>query len=191
VKKTLKVNGVVVGEVESTGDPDADTAIMRQFLEAKGIVREVPLAKSIFMQALSFCRAASVLQEHDLTRDATTLPMVAPFVVTATFAAELYLKVLHEVCGHSARGHNLLDLFDGLPESTRNRIAQLAARYASAFGVPEVSSVTVRATVESLATAFVEWRYWYESGDAPLVKVQPLVLTLKALDEACREAGAA
>ncbi len=112
-------------------------------------------------------------------------------MVTATFATELYLKVLHQVHGHAARGHNLLELFDALPDATRERVAQLAVRNAGAFDVQLASMGTFRTTIEGLATAFTDWRYWYETGQALLVQVQPLILAMKALDEACREQGAA
>ncbi len=121
-KKTLYVNGIIVGEVVATGDFQKDLEVFRQFLRDKGLHKEVTKVQAMFRQALSFATTAAHLYERDLLKAPRNGLSVAPFVVNSAFSIELYLKTLHELQGKTARGHSLLDLYDQLAETTRDAL---------------------------------------------------------------------
>ena len=191
MKKSILLNGLLVGEYEATGDPEQDIVLMNEFLKAKGLYRERTTAQATFMQALAFCRTAATIYERDLTGPNRHGPSAAPFVVNAAFSIELYLKTLHELAGKGVRGHDLLKLLDALSAEHQGSVLRCAQKHAPSYQVPVPSADSFRSIVASLATAFVDWRYWHESGHTGLVDIQPTILLLKALDEACREHGAA
>ena len=56
--------------------------------------------------------------------------------------------------------------------------------------VPELSAEKFRGYVEELNTAFVTWRYLYETGTTGLITSQSTVLVMAALDGAARQLGA-
>lgn len=103
--KTIYVNGVVVGDVETTGDVESDIRIIREFLESKGLHREVTRAQAMFRQALSFCQTAAHLHDRDLVAVPRNGLSVVPFVVNSALSIELYLKTLHHLRAASPRGH--------------------------------------------------------------------------------------
>ena len=85
----------------------------------------------------------------------------------------------------------ILKLFEALNAEQQASVLRHAQKHGPAYQVPVVSTDSLRSIVASLATAFVDWRYWHESGHTGRVDIQPTILLLKALDEACREHGAA
>jgi hypothetical protein len=191
MKKTVYVNGLVVGEVEGTGDVQKDIETTREFLKAKGLYRETTVVQSMFCQALSFCTAAAYLYERDLkTTPVRNGASMVPFVVNSALSIELYLKALHRLADKSLRGHHLLDLYDSLPNETRNTIVEAAQREGPGYQVVVTSAEHFREFVAELDTAFVDWRYCYETGETGKVTVQPAILVMKALHESCRRLGA-
>ena len=124
--KTIYVNGIIVGEVGATGDLQKDLDATMKFLKDKGIHKEVTKVQAIFRQALSFASTAAHLYEKDLTKAPRNGLSLAPFVVNSAFSIELYLKTLHELGGTPVRGHELLKLYDSLPDPTRQAIFSCA-----------------------------------------------------------------
>lgn len=190
MRKTIYVNGIVVGDVEVTGDVGTDIELIRQFLQSRGIQREVTLVQAMFRQALSFCTTAAHLYERDLRRPPANGLSVAPFVVNSAFAIELYLKTLHQLEGAPVRGHSLLQLYDGLPDDSRQNIVDIARIHGPSYQVAVADGDVFRQFVAELDNAFTDWRYCYETGQTGTVHLQPAILVMKALDEACRSKGA-
>jgi len=189
-KKTIFVNGVIVGEVDATGDFQKDLGVVRQFLKDKGLHKEVTKVQAMFRQALSFATTAAHLHKQDLLKAPRNGLSIAPFVVNSAFSIELYLKTLHELQGTSMRGHALLELYDALSDKTREAIFRLATsnavRYQVSLGTPK----QFRSFVSELNNSFMEWRYLYETGSVGSVTIQPTILVMAALHDTCKELGA-
>ena len=190
MKKTVYVNGIVVGDVEATGDVEKDVELIRNFLKAKGLHREVTMAQAMFRQALSFCTTAAHLYKQDLRNAPRNVPSVVPFVVNSAFSIELYLKTLHHLRGTSVRGHSLLAIYDALSDESRDMVVSIAQRHGPGYQVTVASGDVFRGFVAELDTAFIDWRYIHETGQTSRINVQPMILVMKALDEVCRQLGA-
>ncbi|MBI3894514.1 MAG: hypothetical protein HY313_01145 [Acidobacteria bacterium] len=189
-KKTLYVNGVIVGEVEATGDIQKDMELARDFLKSKGLHKEVTMTQAMFRQALSFSTTAAYIHKRDLLKAPTNGLSVVPFVVNSAFSIELYLKTLLNLHGVAARGHSLLNLYDALPEEARGAVFDAAKRHAHEYQVKVSTQEEFRGFVAELDTAFVEWRYCYETGHAGIINIWPTILVMKAAHEACKKLGA-
>jgi hypothetical protein len=185
------VNGMMVGEVNATGDYHNDLEAVRQFLKEKGLHKEVTKVQAMFRQALSFSTTAAYLHKRDLLTAPRNGLSVAPFVVNSAFSIELYLKTLHELQGSSARGHSLLDLYDHLSSATRDVIVRHALKNANAYNVNLTTADQFREFVAELNNSFNDWRYCYEKGSTQQVTIQPAIVVMKAVHEACKELGAA
>ncbi|MCZ6753070.1 MAG: hypothetical protein O7E51_14740, partial [Acidobacteria bacterium] len=86
MKQKIYVNGILVGEIEITGDVEKDLKLIRDYLTAKGIQREVTMAQAMYRQALSFCRAANHVYKQDLQKAPRNVPSMVPFVVNSAFS---------------------------------------------------------------------------------------------------------
>lgn len=189
--KTLYVNGLIVGEVPATGDHDKDIEVMRQFLRDKGLHREVTKVQAMFRQAISFSTTAAHLYRQDLSKAPRNGLSIAPFVVNSAFSIELYLKTLHELQSTSpGKEHHLLKLYDGLTVATRDVVVRHALADGASYGVRLTTADQFRGFMDELDSAFVDWRYCHESGNASRITIQPTILVMKAVHEACRELGA-
>ncbi len=192
MKKTLKVNGVIVGEVEvPEGDIQGEVAAFQQFLRQKGLKREVTPLQAIFRQALCFATTARHLYDG-LNGPARSPVNAIPFVVNSAFCVELYLKTLHEVQGQRPRGHRLLTLFDKLPTAVRAAVLEAGIRYQNERGIRDLSAAGFRQFIADLDDAFTRWRYCHEvaSPDTGVVHIEPSILVIRALDQVCRDSGA-
>lgn len=184
MKKTLFLNGIVVGEVESTGDIDRDIEVARQFLDERGLRKEVSLFQGIYNQAVAFSTTSAYLHERDLRRPPPRKgASVAPFVVNSAFAIELYLKALAQKHGHSLRGHELLKLYKALPKVALIEIEKVRGKCALDRGLSE--DITVASCLRDLNNAFVNWRYSYELERAGPIHIEPTIFVMQALHEAC------
>jgi HEPN domain-containing protein len=192
MRKTIYANGIIVGELDVVaGDPMKAIEQITEFLRAKGIHREVTKEQAMFRQALSFCKTAAELYDRELKQAPRSGLAAVPFVVNAAFSIELYLKTLYQLAGSRVRGHELLTLYDGLADDTRRTVVELAATCASKFSATPVPSADeFRGFVSDLNTAFVDWRYCYETGSVDVLKIQPTILVMCSLDQACRKLGA-
>lgn len=102
------------------------------------------------------CASRAYLDYSDQGRQLLTIPV--PAIVCYAFAAEVSLKLLHSLQGKTVRGHDLAQLFKSLPAAIK---ADLRAR----TQWPEADFFK---ELGRIATAFVEWRYVYESAGRAL-----------------------
>ena len=143
----------------------------------------------MYGQAAAFAYVANqtyleLVKERDPER-----PIVAaPFVVTASFSVELFLKALHQLGGQARRGHKLVPLFDALPEQARVELVAAAQTFATGHG--EVAgAVDFRALLAMLNDAFAKWRYIYEQeAHAGPIHLQRTILVMEACHDVCRRA---
>jgi HEPN domain-containing protein len=189
--KTIYVNGIIVGEVPATGDYESDLQAMLQFIKDKGLHRETTKVQAMFRQALSFATTAAHLHRTDLLKAPRNGLSVNPFVVNSAFAIELYLKTLHELQGtHPGKEHHLLKLYNDLTQATRDVVTKHALAEGKDYGAEVTTADQFREFVDELDNAFVDWRYCHESGRACKVTIQPTIVVMKAVHEACKELGA-
>lgn len=181
----VKFNGVVVGKVLKTDDPAIDAKAAQQLLIELGLHREISRAEVAMGQAQSFAEAAAQLHKRGFRQNATVPTTLAPFIVNCAFAIELYLKTLGEIHHVNLHGHRYLKLFDPLPESTRNRLEEIAPTFVKQYKVVAFSSF--RGSLLLLEGAFVSWRYLHEKRDSLSFEVSLAIATMAALHERCRE----
>jgi hypothetical protein len=183
--RTVLLNGIVVGEVMSTGDFERDAEVTRAFLKSKGLCKEITDFQAMFNQAMAFANTSALLYERDLRRTPRKGVSVAPFVVNAAFSIELYLKAL--VAKHGAKppkGHELVKLFAKLPAAASAEIENVIPRCAANRALE--GSPNFKAYLEELNDAFVEWRYCFELERTRAINIQPTIFVMEVLHEACR-----
>ena len=61
---------------------------------------------------------------------------------------------------------------------------------AAGYGVTLTAADQFRTFLAELNNSFVEWRYCYETGKTGTVTIQPTIVVMKAVHEACKELGA-
>ena len=182
--KTVLLNGIVVGEVMSTGDTAQDAEAVRQFVRSKGLYEAPSLFQAIQSQAFAFANTSAHLYERDLRRSPRKGVSTVPFVVNSAFSIELYLKALAQKHGVTLRGHELLKLYKALPRKAFVEIQTVTPQCAAnrALGEPP----DFLAYLTSLNNTFVEWRYSYELERTGAVHIEPTIFVMEVLHEACR-----
>ena len=183
MKKLVLLNGIAVGEVEASGNDEQDVLAVREFLESRGLRKEVTPFQGAYNAALAFANTAAYLYDRDLGRPPRRGQSVAPFVVNATFAIELYFKALELKHGKTLRGHELSQLHQNLPQAALSGIEQAipsCAREHSLTGPPDFARY-----VRELNDVYSEWRYYYEKEQAGKVEIEPTIFIMRVLHEAC------
>lgn len=187
-KQALYLNGIAVGEVVVTGDREKDIEAARQLLKDKGIYKETTLIQAMFRQAVSFSTAAAYLYDHDLRKTPTNGFSIAPFIVNSAFSIELYLKTLGQIHNKSLKGHELLKLFDALPDAACQAIKIATPQAHTQKWKPNENRV-FRDYLSELNNSFVEWRYCYEKNRIDEVRIEATIFVMEVLHEACRSSG--
>jgi hypothetical protein len=80
-KKTVYLNGIVVGQVKATGEHEKDMRTALQFLKENGLHQETTPVQAMFRQALSFATTAAHLHKTDFLKAPRNGFSIAPFVV--------------------------------------------------------------------------------------------------------------
>ena len=181
--KTVLLNGIVVGEVVSTGDTERDIEAVRQYLKSKGLHKAVSPYQAIYNQAVAFANTSAYLYERDLRRTPRKGFSAVPFVVNAAFGIELYLKALAQKHGIALRGHELVKLYKALPSAALVEIEAVTAPCAANRALGETPNFL--AYLENLNSAFVDWRYSYELEKTGSVHIEPTIFVMEVLHEAC------
>lgn len=182
--KSILLNGIIVGKVESTGDIETDTKTIRQFLREKGLHKEVSIFQGMFNQAVAFANTSALLFEQDLRRSPRKGVSAVPFVVNAAFSIELYLKALAQKHGASLRGHELIKLHAALPDKAVSEVQSVMQQCAENRTLGEEPDFS--AYLKNLNNTFVEWRYSYELEKTGPVYIEPTIFVMEVLHEACR-----
>ncbi len=186
VSKAILLNGIVIGEVPSTGNTDQDAETVRAFLKEKGLHKEVTPFQAVFNQAIAFANTSAQIYAKDFRRRPHNGISAAPFVVNAAFSIELYIKALAQKHGTSlrGRGHELVKLHQLLPSRAHIEINQVIPQCAAnrALGEPP----NFHGYLQHLNDAFVKWRYSYELERTSAVHIEPTIFVMEVLHEACR-----
>lgn len=186
--KSLKLNGLIVGEYLGSDDQDEDMEAARDLLRAKGLYNPPSLVRVMLGQANAFAYVANATYVELANNRGPDKPIVAaPFVVNAAFSVELYLKTLHVVTsGSHAHQHKLLDLYDSLPDTRRTELQDQAVLVAAEHG--EGPQVQLRNLLTMLNDAFVQWRYVYELPRSGTIHLQQTILVMHACRDVCARA---
>lgn len=180
-KRRVYSDGVHVGDIDRTGDELKDAESASALLRSKGIKPPSRL-RVMFLVAASFSATARGLLKGPLAQVPTQPTAIVPFVVNAAFSIEVYLKALRASLGKQRNtGHNLLALFDSLPQELREGIQARATLLAKNYKLD--GPVDFRAHLAQLNNAFSQWRYLYEHPSLGIVNVQPTVLVMHTLHE--------
>jgi hypothetical protein len=183
MKKTVVLNGLVVGEVEATGDDDQDIQAVSVFLDERGLRKKVSRYQATYNAALAFANTSAYLYEHDLRHAPRKGVSVAPFVVNAAFAIELYFKALAQKHHVTLHGHKLVQLHKSLPAKALEEIQRVTpqcARDRRLNGVPDFA-----AYVSDLNDVYSQWRYFFEKDHAGKVEIEPTIFVMQVLHAAC------
>lgn len=176
--------GQFVGEVPDTGDMEHDLKAMSALLTSHGLNPLSP-NQAIFRQAAAFATNATYLFNTGLRGVPPPIPMnLIPFVVNAAFAVELYLKTIGGLYGLNLRGHDLLELFDELPEEAKELLQREISGAQPACVVKDLGGF--RAEIERVRHAFVKWRYLHERNRAGEIRVVEFTHVINILHNTCR-----
>lgn len=181
--KTVVIDGIVVGQVTSTGDMARDAEAARDLLKSKGIHLEISRFQAILNQAVGFTNTSAYLYERDLRRSPFNGVSAAPFVVNAAFGIELYLKALAAKDGVLLRGHELVKLYESLPRTAQQEIDAVIPKCAASRKLGEPPRFLAYLT--DLNNTFVDWRYSYEAETPMAVHIEPTIFVMQVLHEAC------
>ncbi len=181
-KKEILVNGIVVGEYESTGDDDKDILIVQGYLKDKGLWRKIELEEMMFRQAQSFASTANNLYKNDIRKQPRNFYSLAPFVVNAAFSIEIYLKTLHTLYGNRKGGHSLFGLYKSLNKKGKTHINKIADETKHLYKIEKDRDF--EKCLNHLDKAFVQWRYLYEDN-AEKIEFMPTLFVMQVLDKAC------
>ena len=182
--KSLKLNGVIVGEYLGSDDPDEDIEAARDILRAKGLYNPPSLVSAMLGQANSFAYMANACYSEFRNRGPDKPVVVSPFVVNAALSVELYLKTLHVVAsGASVRAHKLVGLYDALPTADRDELCTEAVKLAEQHG--EGPNVQFRQLLDPINEAFEQWRYVYELPRSGSIHFQRTILVMHACRDVC------
>jgi hypothetical protein len=183
--RTVYFNGEIVGEIPITGNDDEDLAASRRLLESKGLNQKMSLEQVMYNQAFAFAKTSAQLYDQGLKRVPRDGQLVIPWIVNSAFAIEIYLKTLGQMSGRPSRGHNISDLYSGLPDDAR---ASILAEIPNALRDRKFTSeFDITAVISALNKAFVEWRYHYEVQRLPAIPIEATIVLMKAIHQVCAE----
>ena len=181
-KKEVLMNGIVVGEVEATGDMEADAKTVRDFLREKGLLRDISTDDAMHGQANSFAGVANDLYKKHLKESPYDGRFVAPFVVNAVFSVELYLKTMLCLLNCEFRSHHLFKLYERLDDNTKSVFLSAADDIRPRYKLEDGVDVVI--CLESLCQAFEDWRYLYERNNIR-TEIQSIRFAMHVSHEAC------
>jgi hypothetical protein len=112
-----------------------------------------------------------------------------PFTVNAVFALELYIKTLGKLHSQSLHGHDLVALFDRLPEAAlddlRDEVASAAVMSQRKCGISNLGEL--RAALVGMRNAFKEWRYMHEKDPSGSIQFRALIFSMEAFHTTCQK----
>lgn len=184
-RRELIVNGQVIGWFEATGDSQKDLELARAQIRELGHERPpLPRWMLIRQQAMDFRDACGLIMNYDLgTRPVDRRPLSIPYVVNSAFCLELYLKALSLRHGNEQRGHDLLKLYDRLPQAAKMAIASRVAEAQQEAGCAD--PIDVRGLLSLIKDTFEQWRYVHDHEELGTVPYDQLFFLRSLLHRAC------
>jgi hypothetical protein len=176
--RTVNFRGKPIGAFEASGDLEKDVESAMDVLRKKGFHKQISQVQRIFHQAYSFARIAADIYEKGLVTNPNNTP---PFVVNSAFSIELYLKTVAQIHGKALRGHDLIELFDALPQSAVNAIS---SQIAKSKDIDDIKAF--RKALDGNRKAFEHWRYLYEKSQQVKFDIQSAISVMKVLHDVCR-----
>lgn len=180
--KDIVVNGVVIGEYESTGDPKADIEIADKIIKEKGLHKEVTTNDSMFSQANHFSKVAENIYADAFKNKPFKAGYMGVFVVNAAFSIELYLKTIHNAYGNNIKGHHLHNIYKSMPKLGKAIFLQSAKDARPLYSLDDGEDI--ESSLIKLSKAFEEWRYIHEKNYL-YVEIQSIRYTMHTCHEAC------
>lgn len=182
------LNGVVIGVIPASGDDAKDALAGQALLIEKGLYKDHSRAERAFGQAAAFTASAGLLYEKFNAQRDEISKYAVPFVVIMAFSVELYLKALAQIHGKKLRGHDLADLYTGLPDDAKAALEAIAPEAQQRFQTPV--GLKFQDVFAKTRSSFVEWRYNYES-DAPssIFPIDEIFFVGFSLHAACVRSG--
>ena len=126
-----------------------------------------PLPKDlqIYRAAKQFSVAAGVIEKHTGIENSLMFA-VQPFVTCASFSLELYLKCILEIRSQpESKEHSLSALFKLLPSSDQEALLFFLR---GAYADLSLPIGFLENGLQSMANAFVQWRYLHEKSSASI-----------------------
>ena len=176
--RTVNFGGKPVGTIEASGDFEKDAQSVMQLLQQKGLRKEISKLQRMFHQAYAFARIAADIYKKGLVTNPNNTP---PFVVNSAFSIELYLKTVAQIYGKTLRGHDLIELFDALPQRAVNAIGDQIAK---SKDIGDIKAF--RKALDANRRAFECWRYLYENSQQKKFEIQSAISVMKVLHDLCR-----
>lgn len=184
-RRQLMVNGQAVGWFDATGDSQQDLELARAKLKELGQEQPVlPRWMLIRQQAIDFREACGLIMNYDLkVRSRDRRPLSIPYVVNSAFCLELYLKALSLRHGNEQRGHDLLKLYDRLPQAAKTAIIRSIpdAQQETGYADP----IDVRDLISLIKDNFEQWRYIHDHDELGTVPYNELYLLRSLFHRAC------
>lgn len=126
-------------------------------------------ADLLVYQAKSFYNAYIALDQLSRDGSDTLLLLFAPLVVNGAFSVELTLKaILTKNQIEYKKEHNLLILFQMLPESFQQELRTYLIEKAPEYAEPEKGLDELIL----LSDAFIDWRYAFEGNPVPAIDLR-------------------
>ena len=179
--RTVMFNNKAVGYVPHTGDPNENARLAKELLIEKGLWKEKSTIEAMYGQAVSFAHASNYLYENDLRKKPRNPRGIAPFIVNASFSAEMYLKCLKTLYGEVPKEtHTLTALFKQLPNKLKDKINKKKKQLEIQHEVK--SGVLFKEHLKHINNAFINWRYIYEK-ESDYVNIPTTIFILHVLHE--------
>ncbi len=140
------------------------------------------MTQAMLRQAMAFATASRDLYEKYLAVEKPDTKAMEPFVVNAAYAIEVYLKTLHAGSGTRRKEHGILELYDALPQASKDAIDAKAAKLKDGYE----GAGAFREQLAQLDEGFRKWQEVYESGYLKPVKTHPTVYLMHTLHEVCK-----
>lgn len=173
-------NGEFMGTTPKTGDDALDIEATIQLLKDKGLYQPPSPVQTMFGQASSFADISARMFAQGLSGK-----NVVPFVVNSAFALELYLKTLAKLHGVETWGHDLLKLFESLPEPAQAAVEKTFPKCQWQCGISTIYDF--REALKEMAAAFEEWRYLYEKERSGTINFPRMIFAMEALHNTCEQ----
>jgi hypothetical protein len=184
--RKVVVDGLEIGEIEPSGDMLEDIKRASALVDKAGLGKRGSKhpAYSIYRQAAAFSVASKHIHTTFLAKPQVNPVGFPTFVVNSVLAIELFLKTLHKLAGRDARGHDLAQLYETLPQELKDAIAAHGKLLLSRF--PNEKLGDIPSMLAKLRRAFEQWRYMYEHKTLH-VDLPPMIFLLVLLHNVCKE----